>query len=61
MGLTHLVEHRINTGDAVPIKLPPRKIAHAFADEDRQQLEKLKSKKVIQPSTSPWAAPLVLV
>ncbi len=61
LGFIHLVEHRINTGDAVPIKLPPWKIAHAFADKDRQQLEKLKSKKVIQPSTSLWAALLVLV
>ncbi len=30
LGLTHLVEHRINTDDTVPIKLPPRKIAYTY-------------------------------
>ena len=33
----------------------------AFADEDCRELEKLKGRGVIQPSTSLWAAPLVMV
>ena len=32
-----------------------------FADEDCRELEKLKRRGVIQPLTSPWAAPLVIV
>ena len=61
LGRTHLVEHYIETGDAAPVKLPPRCITLAFADEDCKELEKLKKRGVIQPSTSPWAAPLVMV
>ena len=57
----HLVEHHIETGDAVPVKLPPRCIPLAFGDEDCRELEKLKRRGVIKPSTSPWAAPLVMV
>ena len=33
----------------------------AFADEDCKELEKLKKIGVNQPSTSPWAAPMVMV
>ena len=61
LGKTHLVEHHIETGDAAPVKLPPQHIPLAFADEDCKGLEKLKGRGVIQPSTSPWAAPLVMV
>ena len=32
LGKTHLVEHHIETGDAAPVKLPPRCIPLAFAD-----------------------------
>ena len=61
LGKTHLVEHHIETGDAAPVMLPPQCIPLAFVDEDCKELEKLKRRGVIQPSTSPWAAPLVMV
>ena len=43
------------------MKLPPRCIPLAFPNEDCKELEKLKKGGVIQPSTSPWPAPLVMV
>ena len=43
------------------MNLPPRCIPLAFADEDCKELEKLKKREVIQPSTLPWATPLVMV
>ena len=61
LGKMHLVEHHIETGEAAPVKLPPWCIPLAFANEDCRELEKLKGRGVIQPSTSPWAAPLVMV
>ena len=61
LGQTHLVEHHIETGEAAPLKLPPQHIPLAFADEDCRELENLKGRGVIQPSTSSWAAPLVKV
>ena len=48
-------------GILCPVKLSPRRIPLAFADEDWKELEKLKKWGVIQPSTSPWAAPLLMV
>ena len=61
LGKTHLVEHHIETGEAAPVKLPTWHITLAFANEHHRELEKLKGRGVIQPSTSPWAAPLVMV
>ena len=61
MGRTYVVEHRMKTGDTVLMKLPPRKIPLALADKDQKELEKLKKQGAIQPSTSTWAVPLVIV
>ena len=61
LGLTHLTEHGIETGDAKPVKQPPRRLPTAFAGEDKKAIEKLLAQDIIQPSRSPWASPVVLV
>ena len=61
LGKTHLVRHHIEMGETAPVKLPPWHISLAFADEDHKELEKLKRRGVMQPSTSPRAVPLVMV
>ena len=61
IGQTNLVEHTIDTGDFRPVKQPPRRMPLAFAGEDRKAIEKFTKQGGIQPSTSPWASPLVMV
>ena len=61
LGLTHLAEHPIETGDAAPVKQPPRRVPLAYAADEKQAIEDLKAKGVIRNSTSPWASPIVLV
>ena len=61
LGLTDLAEHSINTGDAYPVKQRPRRVPLAYAQEEKQAIEDLLKKGVIQKSTSPWASPIVLV
>ena len=61
LGLTHLTEHEIKTGDAAPIKQPPRRVPLAYAEKEKAAIEELKDKGVIRESVSPWASPIVLV
>ena len=59
--MTSLAEHSIKTGDADPIKQPPRRVQLAFADKEKQAVEDMKAKDVIRNSVSPWASPICLV
>ena len=61
LGLTHLTEHAINTGNARPVRQPPRRTPIAFQGEEHEAIMKLQRQGSIRPSTSPWASPLVLV
>lgn len=54
-------KHRIDTGDAVPIKERMRRTPLGFEKEEEKHIQDLLEKGVIQPSTSEWAAAPVLV
>ena len=61
IGLTNLAEHEIKTGDAAPVKQPPRRVPLAYADKEKAAIEDMKAKGVIRESVSPWASPICLV
>ena len=60
-GLTDLVEHSIDTGDARPIKLKERPINPNLLENLQTQLEHWEEQGVIEPSSSPWSFPLIPV
>ena len=61
LGRTDMVKHSIITGDAQPIKHRPRRVPYSQIDAMNAELEKMLKQDIIQPSHSPWAAPIVLV
>ena len=61
MGTTDLVQHSINTGNAPPIKQPPRRIPLAKMAEANREIDDMLEKGVIKTSDSPWSSPIVLV
>ena len=61
LGKTNVTEHIIDTGDVLPIKIPPRQIPFHYADKVHTQLEDMAKECIIFPSTSPWCAPAVYV
>lgn len=61
LGRTDLIEHHINTGDEMPIKLRSRRLPQAQHDMAKVEIDKMLEKGVITESDSPWAAPIVLV
>lgn len=61
LGRTTVLQHHIPTGDNPPVALPPRRIPfHRLKEVDNFITDGLEN-DLIQPSTSPWASPLVLV
>jgi transposase InsO family protein len=55
------VQHRIDTGDAKPIRHRMRRTPLGFEDEEEKHLAAMLQANVIQPSKSEWAAAPVLV
>lgn len=61
LGTFSAVRHKINTGDAVPIRQRMRRTPLGYELEEEQHLRKLLEANVIEPSDSEWASPSVLV
>ena len=53
--------HAIDTGDAKPVRCPPRRVPLAFADEERKVIETMEKQGIIRKSHSCWSSPLCLV
>ena len=53
--------HHIDTGDAKPLRTLPRRLPYAVRRELEEELDKLMQIGCVEPSSSPYASPLVLV
>jgi len=54
LGRTTVTHHIIDTGDAQPVKVPPRPIPFHLVDQVQRQLKDMVQEGVIRPSSSPW-------
>ena len=60
-GRTQTTECHIQTGTAPPIRLPPYRLPHAYRDVVKGELEEMEKDGIIEPSSSEWALPIVLM
>ena len=60
-GTTDETTHKIDVGDATPIKQPARRVPLKQREEVNVLLEEMRSQGVIEPSQSPWSSPVALV
>ena len=60
-GRTTMAKHNIETKSGNPVRLQPYRLPHAYRETVRQELEDMERSGVIEPSSSEWAAPIVLV
>ena len=60
-GTTNVTKHKVDVGDATPIKQPARRVPLKQREEVNVLLEEMRSQRVIEPSQSPWSSPVVLV
>ena len=61
LGSTGLVKHTIDTQGLGPIRLRPYRSSPKQKEVANKIIEELLENNIIQPSLSPWAAPIVLV
>ena len=61
MGRTDKLQHNITTETKHPIRSPPRRMPAVHKEEVHQLIQDMLARNVIQPSTSPWASPVVIV
>lgn len=60
-GETDLIQFQIETGEANPRRQPPRRMPFRARRKVACQLKEMQDTGVIQPSSSPWSSPVVLV
>ncbi len=61
LGCTDRVKFKIDTGNHPPIRQAPRRINPQAAQAADEIIEELLLHKLIEPSNSPWASPIVMV
>ncbi|XP_053681478.1 uncharacterized protein LOC127161145 [Labeo rohita] len=61
LGRTNCIRHEIKTTDELPLRKKPYRVSRAKNDFIEEQVKELLQQKIIRPSTSPWASPVVVV
>ena len=61
IGRTAILKHSINTGDAEPLAQTFYKTNPMKKEFIKKEIEEMLKKKIIRPSFSPWASPVVIV
>ena len=61
IGRTNRVLHKINTGTAIPIRQPLRRLPLGKKSIEKEEIEKMLDMGVIEASRSPWSSSVVLV
>ena len=56
-----MAEHRIKTRNAPPVKLPPYRISQAYRQTIQLEVKEILEAGIIEPSSSDWCAPIVLM
>ena len=60
-GHTDAVEHTIDTGNSTPIRCAPRRMSPQKIKQEEACIAEMLTGGQIEPSDSPWSAPVVLV
>ncbi|NJR75965.1 MAG: hypothetical protein HC773_24885 [Scytonema sp. CRU_2_7] len=61
IGRTDLVYHQIETTDDKPVSFKPQRIPIGLEEEVDHMIDNLIEAGVVEPSTSPWNFPIVVV
>ena len=60
-GKCSVLKHKIDTAEAAPVRQPLRRTPQAFEGEEEKYIQEQVAAGVIQPSSSAWSSPIVMV
>ena len=60
-GRTTVVEHQVTTTGTRPVRLSPYRLPHAYRDLVHKEVQEMLDAGIIEPSSSEWVSPIVLV
>ena len=49
-----MTEHKIDTGSARPVRLPPYRLPHAYREDVQQELQEMLEQGIIEPVNGPF-------
>lgn len=61
LGTSSITQHSIKTGEHSPIRQPLRRMPFTLRPQVDKLVQEMLDQGVVQPSSSPWASPVVLV
>ena len=61
LGRTSVVQHEVHVMESAPIHQQPYRVPVTRREVVEKEIDKMLDMGIIQPSTSPWASPIVLV
>ena len=61
LGRTFTIRHKMDTGAAKPSKQAPRHLPQAKREIIEAEIDRMLKQSIIEPSTSSWSSPVVLV
>lgn len=61
LGCCDTITHKIRLTDDIPVRQKPFRVPHHLQPEMKRQIDQLLEAGVIEPSTTPYAAPVLLV
>ncbi|GBB99189.1 hypothetical protein RclHR1_03440022 [Rhizophagus clarus] len=61
IGKTHVIRHRILTGDVAPVAQPPYRMNPVKRKFSKNKIVKMEVQDIIRKSSSPWASPVVII
>ena len=60
-GETGVIQHRVKLTDDTPIRCKPYPLPYAMREELRNEVDSMLEMRVVRPSTSAYASPIVMV
>jgi len=60
-GCTDWAVHSISTGNKGPVRLPPYRLPYAYRESFKMEIDDMLKHGIIEPSSSEWSAPIVVV